>query len=62
MAYGLKVSSCDPLILDIVVTPNLKGALDKYNIIPKLFSKTSWDFYTIRSVGKGSDCMLSFTL
>ena len=27
-----------------------KGALDKFNIIPQLFSKKSWDFYTIRSV------------
>ena len=25
------------------------------------FSKKSWDFYTIRSVGMGNDCMLSFT-
>ena len=39
----------------------LKGALDKYNIIPKLFSKKSWDFYTIRSIGMINDCMLSFT-
>ena len=39
-----------------------KGALDKYNIIPKLFSKKSWDFHTIRSVDMSNDCMLSFTL
>ena len=38
-----------------------KRALDKYNIIPKLFPKKSWDFYTIRSVGMSNDCMLSFT-
>ena len=25
------------------------------------FSKKSWDFYTITSVGMGNDCMLSFT-
>ena len=25
------------------------------------FSRKSWDFYTIRSVGMGNDCMLSFT-
>ena len=25
------------------------------------FSKKSWDFYTIRSVGMGNDCMPSFT-
>ena len=35
----------------------VKGALDKYNIIPQLFPKNSWDFYTIRSI----DCMLSLT-
>ena len=27
-----------------------KGVLDKYTIIPQLFPKISWDFYTIRSV------------
>ena len=40
---------------------NIKGAVDKYNIIPPTFSKKSWDFYAIRSVGMGKDCMLSFT-
>ena len=39
----------------------LKGALDKYNIIPPFFSKYSWDFSTVRSVGMGNDCMLSVT-
>ena len=39
----------------------IKGALDKYNIIPQLFSEKSWDFYTIGSVGMGNDCMLSST-
>ena len=39
----------------------IKGVLDKYNIIPQLFQKTKWDFHTIRSVGMGNDCMLSFT-
>ena len=39
----------------------LKGALDKFNIIPQLFPKKSWNFYTIRSVGMGNDCMPSFT-
>ena len=29
-------------------------ALDKYNIIPHLFSKKSWHFYTISSVGMGT--------
>ena len=38
---------------------NIKEALDKYNIIPN-FSPKSWDFYTVRSVGMDSDCMLSF--
>ena len=37
----------------------IKGALDKYNIIPELFPKKSWDFYTIRSVGIGNDYILS---
>ena len=32
-----------------------------YDIIPQFFSKKNWDFYTIRSVGMGNDCMLSFT-
>ena len=39
----------------------VKGALDKYNIIPQHFYKNNWDFYTIRRVGMGNDCMLSFT-
>ena len=39
----------------------VKGALDKYIIIPQLFFGKSWDFYTIKSVGMGNDCMLSFT-
>ena len=39
----------------------IKRALDKYNIIPQLFPKKVWDFYTIRSVGMGNDNMLSFT-
>ena len=26
-------------------TPQFNGALDKYNIIPKLFPKKGWDFY-----------------
>ena len=43
------------------MTPSLKGALDKFNIIPPTFSKKSWDFYTIRSVGMGNDCKPSFT-
>ena len=38
---------------------NLKGALDKYNIIPNFFQK-KLRVYTIRSVGI-NDCMLSFT-
>ena len=38
----------------------IKGALDKFNIIPQI-SKKSWDFYTIISVGMGNDCMPSFT-
>ena len=27
----------------------------------RTFSKKSWDFYTIRSVGMGNNCILSFT-
>ena len=30
------------------VTFFLKGALEKYNIIPQLFSQKSWDFHTIK--------------
>ena len=37
---------------------NIKGALDKFNIIPPTFFQKSWDFYTIRSVDMGNDCML----
>ena len=38
------------------VLSQIKGALDKYNIIPQLFpKKKSWDFDTIRSVGMGND-------
>ena len=40
---------------------SIKGALDNYDIIPKLFSKKkSWDFHIIRIVGMSNDCMLSF--
>ena len=39
----------------------LKGALDKYNIIPQPFLKKVGIFYTIKSVGMGNDRMLSFT-
>ena len=36
-----------------------KGSLDKYSNNPtRLFSKDSSDFYTIRSVGNGNNCML----
>ena len=45
----------------VIYTFKVKGALDKYNIIPQLVPKKSWDFYTIRSAGMGNDCMLSFT-
>ena len=39
---------------------DVKGALDKFNIIPNFFSKKSWDFYTIRNDGMSKDCMPSF--
>ena len=39
----------------------VKGALDKCNIISNFFFQKGWDFYTIRSVCMGNDCMLSFT-
>ena len=53
------------MIRSLQMTKNIwktiKGNLDKYtNIIPNFFQKKSWDFYTIRSVGMGKDCMLSF--
>ena len=38
----------------------VKGALDKYNIIPIFLPQKSWDFYTIRSFGMSNDCILSF--
>ena len=41
-------------------TKLFKGALDKCNITSDIFQK-SWDFYTIRGVGMGNYCMLSFT-
>ena len=47
-------------VFSLIYTSSIEGALDKYNIIPQLFQK-SWDFYTIRGVDIGNDCMLSFT-
>ena len=41
---------------------NIKGALDKYNIIPPTFFQKSWHFYTIRSVGIGNDGIWFFTV
>ena len=59
-------SSTEEMILD--ETQNefslfeiVKGALDKCNIIPTFSKKKVGFFYTIRSVGMGNDCMLSFT-
>ena len=59
---------------EIIYIYTVKGALDKFNIIPQffpkkfgflyhyppIFFKKSLDLYTIRSVGMGNDCMLSF--
>ena len=39
----------------------LKGALDKYNIIPQLIPKKVEIFISCRSVSISNDCMLSFT-
>ena len=39
----------------------LKGALDKYNIIPQLFPKKLGFLLPIEVFGMGTDCMLSFT-
>ena len=49
-------------LIDILFSylPCLKGALDKYNIIPQLFPKKLVFLY-IRSVGMNNVCMLSFT-
>ena len=44
-----------------IIPQTFKGALDKYNIIPPTFFQKSWDIYTIRSIGMGNDCKLSFT-
>ena len=46
-----------------VLNQDIKGALEKYNIIPNFFKtnkQKSWDFYTIGSVGMVNDCMLGF--
>ena len=40
--------------------PPLKGHWTSITSSPTFFKK-SWDFYTIRSVGIGKDCMLSLT-
>ena len=48
------------VIHQVKITRVIKGALDKYNIIPNFFPK-KFGFFTIRSVGMGNDCMLSFT-
>ena len=45
-----------------LINHQIKEALDMCNIIPQLFPKKSWDFYIIRSVGMGNDCMLSFII
>ena len=45
-----------------VETGLIEGALHKYNIIPQLFPKKSWNFYTITSVDMSNDYMLSSTL
>ena len=42
----------------IGLVPPLKGAFDKFNIIPP---QNNWDFYTIRSVCMSKDCMPSYT-
>ena len=51
--------------LEINNAKELQGALDKYNFIstfpPPPQKKKIGVFYTIRSVGMGSGCMLSFT-
>ena len=47
----------------------LKGPLDKFNIIPRTLKKKKkrkkekekLGFYTIRNVGMDNNCMLSFT-
>ena len=38
----------------------LKGHWTSVTSYPNFFQK-NWDFNTIRSVGMGNDCMLSFT-
>ena len=54
-------SHCAEVVIYFESILLLKGALDKFNIIPNFFPKKSWDFYTIRSVGMSKDCMPSFT-
>ena len=65
------LSKCYRLKIHHTNRAYIKGALDKYNIIPQLFQKKkkkkrkerkkkSQDFYTI-SVSMGNDCMLSVT-
>ena len=55
--FSFKVTMVIPKVVNHIV----KGALDKYIIIPNFFPPKSWDFYTIRSVGISNDCRLTFT-
>ena len=49
------------LSMILIMLYYLKGALDKFNIIPNFFPKKNWDFYTIRSVSMSKAYMPSFT-
>ena len=57
------------VLLSGFISPEFKGVLGKYNIIPRLLKKKTKqkqqkkreDFYTIRNAGMGNDCMSSFT-
>ena len=59
MAFDSKIDGAAELALSKLLLC-IKGALVKLTSSPNFFPK-SWDFYTIRSVGMGNDCMLSFT-
>ena len=47
-------------VLVCISVKHLKGHWTSITSSPTFFQK-SWDFDTIRSVGMGKDCMLSFT-
>ena len=59
--YGWDLLLKESVVINVqCMISMLKGHWTSITSSPT-FSKKSWDFYTIRSVGMGKDYMLSFT-